>query len=155
MAADLESPRYRQQTVPRQAPARQNRVAASLAWRRRRPRAKRRRMVARRPASVILRNDGARRHHDRLVIGQRVGCGDADRGPERRSDVRGDQGGEPRIGPDRSAEAGPEGGADGSTFNGPLGRLLRVDPGELVGKIPIRAGAVEEGEFGWGDTSGY
>src|SRR5438067_5511481 len=154
MAADLESPRYRQQTVPRQAPARQNRVAASLGWRWRRPRAKRRRMVARRPAVVILRNDGARRHRDRLVIGQRMGGGDTDRGPERRSDFRPDQGAEPRIDPDRSAEAGAEGGADGSTFNGPLGRLLRVDPGELVGKVAIRIGAVEEGEFGSGNTAG-
>src|SRR5207237_10258719 len=107
MAADLESPRYRQQTGPRQAPARPNKVAASLGWRWRRPRAKRRRMVARRPAIVILRNDGARRHRDRLVMGQRGGGGDADRGPERRCDVGGDQVTERGTGAGRGAEARP------------------------------------------------
>jgi len=111
-------------------------------------------MISGRPAIVISRDDGARRHGDRLVIGQRMGCRDPYGGPERRADLSADEGAEPRIDPDRGAKAGSEGGADRSAFDSALGRLLRVDAGELVGVVPLRVGAVEEGEFVWSDAAG-
>src|ERR1051326_5408269 len=145
---------YRQRPGPRQAAATPNNVAASL-WRRwRRPGTERRCMISGRPAIIISRDDGARRHGDRLVIGQRMGCRDPYGGPERRADLSADKGAEPRIDSDRRAQAGPEGGAYRSAFNSALGRLLCVNAGELVGVVPLRVGAIEEGEFVRSDAAG-
>ena len=83
-----------------------------------------------------------------------MGCRDPYGGPERRADLSADEGAEPRIDPDRGAKAGSEGGADRSALDSALGRLLRVDARELVGIVPLRVGAVEEGEFVWSDAAG-